>query len=143
MQEKGTYFVLSGHIYVAVSLIGAPYRVNLVAANHVHLLEPHWNPMVEAQAVDRVHRIGQSREVLTTRYITRDSIETVRLPESVVPGVDETSLTSNSMSSGFKRKNYSLSINRWILPTSHKKKSTSNVGRFVLFHSETHDLKKN
>ena len=33
--------------------------------------------MAEAQAVDRVHRIGQSREVLTTRYITRDSIETV------------------------------------------------------------------
>lgn len=33
--------------------------------------------MAEAQAVDRVHRIGQTREVITTRYITRDSIETV------------------------------------------------------------------
>lgn len=77
MQEKGSCFVFDDHIYVAVSLIGTLYRVDLTAANHVHLLEPHWNPMVEAQAVDRVHRIGQSREVLTTRYITRDSIETV------------------------------------------------------------------
>lgn len=76
MQEKGSCFVLDDHIYVAVSLIGT-YRVDLTAANHVHLLEPHWSPMAEAQAVDRVHRIGQSREVLTTRYITRDSIETV------------------------------------------------------------------
>lgn len=52
-------------------------RVDLTAANSVHLLEPHWNPMVEAQAVDRVHRIGQSRDVTITRYITRDSIENV------------------------------------------------------------------
>lgn len=81
MQEKGTYCVLNDRIYVAVLLIGTLYRIDLVAANHVHLLEPHWNPMVEAQAVDRVHRIGQSREVLTTRYITRDSIETVGRPE--------------------------------------------------------------
>ncbi|KAH7305451.1 SNF2 family N-terminal domain-containing protein [Stachybotrys elegans] len=50
--------------------------VDLTAASHVHLLEPSWNPMTERQAVDRVHRIGQTREVLTTRYITRDSIET-------------------------------------------------------------------
>ena len=54
------------------------HRVDLTAANHVHLLEPHWNPMAEAQAIDRVHRIGQNREVFTTRYIIRDSIETVR-----------------------------------------------------------------
>lgn len=33
--------------------------------------------MVEAQALDRVHRIGQSREVLVTRYMTKDTIETV------------------------------------------------------------------
>lgn len=77
MQEKGSFFILDNYIYVAFLLICTFYSVNLTAANYVHLLEPHWNPMVEAQAVDRVHRIGQSREVLTTRYITRDSIETV------------------------------------------------------------------
>ncbi|KAH6845633.1 SNF2 family N-terminal domain-containing protein [Chaetomium sp. MPI-CAGE-AT-0009] len=49
--------------------------VNLSAANHVHIMEPHWNPMVEAQAVDRVHRIGQTRDVVITRYLIKNSIE--------------------------------------------------------------------
>ncbi|KAK1765266.1 SNF2 family N-terminal domain-containing protein [Phialemonium atrogriseum] len=49
--------------------------VNLTVANHVHIMEPQWNPMVEAQAVDRVHRIGQERDVLITRYLIKDSIE--------------------------------------------------------------------
>jgi SNF2 family DNA or RNA helicase len=49
--------------------------VNLTAANYVHIMEPQWNPMVEAQAVDRVHRIGQQQDVLITRYLIKDSIE--------------------------------------------------------------------
>ena len=115
MQEKGTYPVLDYDIYVTVSPIGTLNRVDLTAANHVHLLEPHWNPMAEAQAVDRVHRIGQTREVLTTRYITRDSIETVCQPPPfgrVASGTRRLWLTSNSMSSGFSRTKYVLSINR-------------------------------
>ena len=52
-------------------------RVDLTAANFVHLIEPHWNPMVEAQALDRVHRIGQKRDVVTIRYIANKSIENV------------------------------------------------------------------
>jgi SNF2 family DNA or RNA helicase len=54
-------------------------RLDLTVANHVHLIEPHWNPMAEAQAVDRVYRIGQRREVIVTRYIVPNSIETVRV----------------------------------------------------------------
>lgn len=53
-------------------------RVDLTAANTVHLVEPNWNPMVEAQAVDRVYRIGQTQEVTVIRYIVPDSVETVR-----------------------------------------------------------------
>ncbi|RGP72614.1 hypothetical protein FLONG3_6622 [Fusarium longipes] len=49
--------------------------IDLTSANHVHLLEPHWNPMAEKQAIARVHRIGQQRPVTATRYITPDSIE--------------------------------------------------------------------
>ena len=55
------------------------FRVDFTVANHVHLIEPHWNPMVEAQAVDRVHRIGQERDVVITRYIMRNSVEKVGL----------------------------------------------------------------
>ena len=40
-------------------------------------MEPHWNPMAEAQAVDRVHRIGQTKEVAITRYCVNASIEEV------------------------------------------------------------------
>ena len=40
-------------------------------------MEPQWNPMAEEQALDRVHRIGQSRPVVATRYIVKDSIEDV------------------------------------------------------------------
>jgi hypothetical protein len=54
-------------------------RLDLTAANHVHIIEPHWNPMAEAQAIDRIYRIGQKREVFVTRYIVPKSIETVRL----------------------------------------------------------------
>ncbi|OQD83471.1 hypothetical protein PENANT_c016G00982 [Penicillium antarcticum] len=50
--------------------------VDLTAASRVHIIEPQWNPMVEAQALDRVHRMGQTRDVVTTRYIVKDSIET-------------------------------------------------------------------
>ena len=52
-------------------------RLNLTAANHVFLMEPQWNPMVEDQALDRVHRIGQTKEVTTVRYIVRNTLEQV------------------------------------------------------------------
>lgn len=54
-------------------------RIDLTAANNVHIVEPHWNPMAEAQAVDRIHRIGQTRDVKVIRYIISDSIEKVSL----------------------------------------------------------------
>lgn len=41
----------------------------------IHLLEPWWNPAAEAQAMDRVHRLGQRRTVNVWRYICADSIE--------------------------------------------------------------------
>ncbi|KAL5333119.1 hypothetical protein BJX70DRAFT_403880 [Aspergillus crustosus] len=38
-------------------------------------MEPQWNLMVESQAIDRVHRIGQKQDVEVVRYIVQDSIE--------------------------------------------------------------------
>jgi hypothetical protein len=55
----------------------ADNSVDFTAANNVHIMEPHWSPMAEAQAADRVHRKGQTRRVTVTRYIVPKSIETV------------------------------------------------------------------
>ncbi|KAK8102139.1 hypothetical protein PG984_015285 [Apiospora sp. TS-2023a] len=61
---------------VMLATIGsAGEGVDFTTAQYVHLLEPHWNPMAEAQAVDRVHRIGQTRPVTVVRYIVPSSIE--------------------------------------------------------------------
>jgi SNF2 family DNA or RNA helicase len=49
--------------------------VSFVSGNHVHILEPHWNPMVEAQALNRAHRLGQTRDTTVKRYITRNTVE--------------------------------------------------------------------
>ncbi|KAL6721440.1 hypothetical protein ACLMJK_000543 [Lecanora helva] len=49
--------------------------LNLTSANHVHLVEPHWNPMVEAQAAARVDRLDQDKRVHIWRYLVQDSIE--------------------------------------------------------------------
>jgi SNF2 family DNA or RNA helicase len=58
-----------------ISLKAGGLGLNLTAAEYVFLLDPWWNPAAEAQAVDRTHRIGQSRRVLAYRLITRDTIE--------------------------------------------------------------------
>jgi SNF2 family DNA or RNA helicase len=49
--------------------------LNLTTAEYVFLLEPWWNPAVEAQAIDRAHRIGQTRPVFAFRLIARDTVE--------------------------------------------------------------------
>ena len=58
-----------------VSLKAGGLGLNLTAAEYVFILDPWWNPAVEAQAVDRAHRIGQSRPVFAYRLITRGTVE--------------------------------------------------------------------
>ena len=58
-----------------LSLKAAGSGLNLTAATYVILYDPWWNPAVEAQAIDRAHRIGQSNTVNAYRLIARDSIE--------------------------------------------------------------------
>ncbi|KAJ1292131.1 hypothetical protein BS78_02G369000 [Paspalum vaginatum] len=57
------------------SLKAAGAGVNLTAASTVYLFDPWWNPGVEEQAMDRVHRIGQKKEVKVIRLIVKGSIE--------------------------------------------------------------------
>jgi len=58
-----------------LSLKAGGVGLNLTAAGYVFLLDPWWNPAVEAQAIDRAHRIGQSKPVIAYRLVARDTVE--------------------------------------------------------------------
>jgi SNF2 family DNA or RNA helicase len=58
-----------------VSLKAGGLGLNLTAADYVFLLDPWWNPAVEAQAIDRAHRIGQERPVFAYRLIAAATVE--------------------------------------------------------------------
>jgi SNF2 family DNA or RNA helicase len=58
-----------------ISLKAGGLGLNLTAAEYVFLLDPWWNPAVEAQAIDRAHRIGQTRHVVAYRLLARGTVE--------------------------------------------------------------------
>ena len=62
------------HIII-MSLKAGGEGLNLQEASHVFVLEPWWNPAVELQAIQRAHRIGQTKTVTAIRFITKDTIE--------------------------------------------------------------------
>lgn len=58
-----------------LSLKAAGFGLNLTAASYVILCDPWWNPAVEAQAIDRTHRIGQTQPVVAYRLVAADTVE--------------------------------------------------------------------
>jgi SNF2 family DNA or RNA helicase len=58
-----------------ISLKAGGFGLNLTEADYCILLDPWWNPVTEAQAVDRAHRIGQTRKVMVYRLVSKDTIE--------------------------------------------------------------------
>lgn len=58
-----------------ISLKAGGLGLNLTAADYCFLMDPWWNPAVEAQAIDRMHRIGQKKNVFAYRLITRNTVE--------------------------------------------------------------------
>ncbi|KAJ5101847.1 hypothetical protein NUU61_004069 [Penicillium alfredii] len=58
-----------------ISLRAGGVGLNLTAANNVFIMDPWWSFAIEAQAIDRVHRMGQLRDVSVTRFVVKDSIE--------------------------------------------------------------------
>ncbi|MGH9459171.1 MAG: SNF2-related protein [Thermoanaerobaculia bacterium] len=58
-----------------ISLKAGGTGLNLTSADYVFLLDPWWNPAVEAQAIDRTHRIGQEKPVFAYRIIARGTVE--------------------------------------------------------------------
>ncbi|MDA3867310.1 MAG: DEAD/DEAH box helicase [Salinivirgaceae bacterium] len=62
------------HIFL-ISLKAGGVGLNLTAADYVMVLDPWWNPAAEAQAINRAHRIGQKKNVIVYRYVTKDTVE--------------------------------------------------------------------
>lgn len=58
-----------------ISLKAGGTGLNLTAADYVFILDPWWNPAVEAQAIDRAYCIGQEKQVFAYKMICKDSIE--------------------------------------------------------------------
>lgn len=66
---------LDGPAVFLISLKAGGAGLNLTSASYVILFDPWWNPAVEAQAIDRAHRIGQTRTVIAYRLLIKDSLE--------------------------------------------------------------------
>merc|ERR1712127_370204 len=60
---------------ILISLKAGGEGLNLQVANHVFMGDPWWNPACEMQAIQRAHRIGQTREVRAIRFITQGTVE--------------------------------------------------------------------
>ena len=58
-----------------ISLKAGGVGLNLTAADYVYIVDPWWNPAVEQQAIDRTHRIGQTKHIFAYRMICKDTIE--------------------------------------------------------------------
>ena len=83
--------------FFLISLKAGGVGLNLTAADYVFILDPWWNPAVEAQAIDRAHRIGQDKKVFAYRFVSGESIEERiadlqdskrKLADSIVSGSD-------------------------------------------------------
>lgn len=58
-----------------LSLQAGGVGLNLVGANHLFLLDMHWNPALEQQAADRCHRVGQKRDVHIHKFVCAGTVE--------------------------------------------------------------------
>lgn len=75
-QQAVEYFMKNDGVKLfLISLKAGSTGLNLVKADYVYILDPWWNPAVEAQAIDRTHRIGQDKNVFAYKMICRDTIE--------------------------------------------------------------------
>jgi len=68
-------FKAGGAPVFLISLKAGGFGLYLTEADYCFLLDPWWNPATEAQAVDRTHRIGQTKNVMVYRLIAKDTIE--------------------------------------------------------------------
>ncbi len=75
-QEAVEKFMENSEVKIfLISIKAGNTGLNLTKADYVYILDPWWNPAVEAQAIDRTHRIGQDKQVFAYKLICKDSIE--------------------------------------------------------------------
>ncbi|MGH7215179.1 MAG: DEAD/DEAH box helicase, partial [Tepidisphaeraceae bacterium] len=93
-----------------ISLKAGGVGLNLTAADYVFLLDPWWNPAVEAQAIDRTHRIGQTRNVFAYRLIAKDTVEekVLQLQKSKRDLADAILTADNALIASLKREDLEL-----------------------------------
>ncbi|KAF8841295.1 hypothetical protein BDN67DRAFT_901690 [Paxillus ammoniavirescens] len=93
------HFMSNVHVTVfLVSLKAGGVALNLTEASRVYLMDSWWNPAVEYQAMDRIHRLGQHRPVKAIKLVVEDSIESriIQLQEKKSAMVDATLSTDDS-----------------------------------------------
>jgi len=93
-----------------ISLKAGGVGLNLTAADYVFILDPWWNPAAEAQAIDRTHRIGQTRNVFAYRLIARDTVEerVLELQQRKRELADAIITADNSVIRGLQREDLEL-----------------------------------
>jgi SNF2 family DNA or RNA helicase len=75
-EEELERFRLEPQMTVCLVSLGAgAFGLNLTCASQCVILDPFWNPFVEAQAIDRIHRIGQVRAVKVHRIVIAETVE--------------------------------------------------------------------
>ncbi|MFK7807956.1 MAG: DEAD/DEAH box helicase, partial [Saprospiraceae bacterium] len=75
-QQEVDKFMTDDNIKIfLISIKAGNTGMNLTKADYVYILDPWWNPAVEAQAIDRTHRIGQDKQIFAYKLICKDSIE--------------------------------------------------------------------
>ncbi|MBU3126316.1 DEAD/DEAH box helicase [Clostridium tagluense] len=100
--------------FMVLSIKAGGVGLNLTAANHVIHFDRWWNPAVENQATDRAFRIGQKKNVIVHKFITKGTIEEkidmmiedkIKLSREIVPDIQEsfiTEMTNNEIMDLFK-----------------------------------------
>ncbi|MCP4521389.1 MAG: ATP-dependent helicase, partial [Cytophagales bacterium] len=98
-QQQVEYFQQNKNVRIfLISLKAGGLGLNLTAADYVFILDPWWNPAIEAQAVDRAYRMGQKNTVHTYKFITRNTVEEkiLKLQENKKQLADELISTEES-----------------------------------------------
>lgn len=90
----------TGAQIMLLSLAAGGVGLNLVGANHLFLLDMHWNPQLEAQACDRIYRVGQKRNVKVHKFLCQDTVES-RIQDLQLKKME----LANNVLTGAKRSN--------------------------------------